>query len=98
MSVIACAWCGLPFESSGRGKFHSNSCRQTAYRARQSSGTPSSEPSARRIEIVYECPRCESRYLGIRRCPDCNLFCARIGPGGMCPHCDEPVALRDLES
>jgi hypothetical protein len=36
------------------------------------------------------------RFLGQQRCPDCGLFCRRIGPGGLCPHCDEPVALADL--
>lgn len=28
--------------------------------------------------------------------PDCNLFTRRLGPGGACPHCDEPVVLDDL--
>ena len=32
------------------------------------------------------------------RCPDCGIFCRRVGPGGPCPHCDEPVALTDLVS
>ena len=38
----------------------------------------------------------EARYLDERRCPDCNMFCRRIGAGGTCPHCDEPVALDEL--
>jgi hypothetical protein len=29
-------------------------------------------------------PRCETRCLDERRCPDCNLFTRRIGPGGSC--------------
>jgi hypothetical protein len=45
---------------------------------------------------VYECPVCGARFLGEQRCPDCNVFCRRLGPGGPCPHCDEPVALADL--
>ena len=53
-----------------------------------STGTPAS--------VIYECPECETRYLDERRCPDCNLFTRRIGPGGSCPHCDEPVAQADL--
>ncbi|HZW44895.1 MAG TPA: hypothetical protein VFF32_10955 [Dermatophilaceae bacterium] len=48
------------------------------------------------ISVIYECPECETRYLDERRCPDCNLFTRRIGPGGSCPHCDEPVAQTDL--
>ena len=49
-----------------------------------------------RSGTVYECPSCGVRYLGEQRCPDCRLFCRRIGPGGLCPHCDEPVAVADL--
>jgi len=48
------------------------------------------------LAAIYECPDCETRYLDERRCPDCNLFCRRIGSGGPCPHCDEPVALTEL--
>ena len=45
---------------------------------------------------VYECARCEEHYLGVRRCPDCNLMCRRIGLGGECPHCSELVLVADL--
>ena len=45
---------------------------------------------------VYECPRCEERYLGGRRCPNCNLMCRRLGLGGECPHCAELVLVADL--
>jgi hypothetical protein len=48
------------------------------------------------IGVVYECPECETRTLNERRCPDCNLFTRRIGSGGTCPHCEEPVAISDL--
>jgi hypothetical protein len=50
------------------------------------------------IGTVYECPECEIRYLDERRCPDCNLFTRRVGSGGNCPHCDEPVAISDLRA
>ena len=36
--------------------------------------------------VIYECPECEIRYLDERRCPDCNLFTRRIGPGIGGPH------------
>ncbi|HEX7538418.1 MAG TPA: hypothetical protein VF391_15620 [Dermatophilaceae bacterium] len=52
--------------------------------------------TAARSSVIYECPECETRYVDERRCPDCNLFTRRIGPGGSCPHCDEPVAQTDL--
>ncbi len=48
------------------------------------------------LAVVYQCPDCEQRYLDERRCPDCQLFCRRIGTGGPCPNCDEPVAHEDL--
>ena len=48
------------------------------------------------LTVIYQCPECEQRYLNERRCPDCQLFCRRVGPGGLCPHCDEPVAVTDL--
>ncbi len=44
---------------------------------------------------VYECPECDERMTD-RRCPDCNLFCRRVGTGGTCPHCEEPVTLTEL--
>ena len=48
------------------------------------------------FDVIYQCPECEQRYLNERRCPDYPLFCRRLGVGGECPHCDEPVALNDL--
>ncbi|MGH2608690.1 MAG: hypothetical protein ACRDHF_06325 [Tepidiformaceae bacterium] len=48
------------------------------------------------MATIYECPACDIRYLGQQRCADCGVFCRRVGPGGLCPHCDEPVALADL--
>ena len=55
-----------------------------------------SAKTSARLSVIYECPECENRYVDERRCPDCNLFTRRIGPGGSCPHCDEPVAESDL--
>ena len=99
--MATCAWCGTPFASSGRRVFHSDACRQAAYRARRLEPSDSRPPNrvAMGMTMVYECPGCKARYLGpTRRCPDCNLFCRRIGTGGPCPHCDEPVAHQDLRT
>ena len=49
-----------------------------------------------KIDTVYECPHCQTRYLGDQRCQDCNTWCRRLGPGGPCPHCDDLVAVEDL--
>jgi hypothetical protein len=46
--------------------------------------------------VVYECPGCEERFVDERRCPECNLFCRRVGPGGCCPSCGEIVAAEEL--
>ena len=97
--TIACPICGHGFRPIGRRRFCSDACRQAAWRARQPVTPVAPIPSrSPRPITVYECPACEARYLGEQRCPDCHLFCRRIGPGGACPHCDEPVALVDLYS
>lgn len=62
------------------------------FRARSSGPALAGELIARPQATVYECPSCEQRYLGLRRCGDCNLFCRRVGPGGLCPHFDGFVA------
>ena len=95
--TIACPVCRQGFRPSGRRRFCSAACRQAAWRARQPV-MPLTPILARspRPATVYECPNCETRYLGDQRCPDCGVFCRRVGPGGPCPACDEPVAVRDL--
>jgi hypothetical protein len=45
---------------------------------------------------VYECDGCGARALGRQRCTDCSTFMRRVGFGGACPLCDEPVAVADL--
>ena len=97
--TIACPNCGHRFQPSGRRRFCSDACRQAAWRARQPvAPVVPIPPRSPRPATVYECPACETRSLGEQRCPECHLFCRRVGPGGACPHCDEPVALVDLFS
>lgn len=50
----------------------------------------------RPASTIYECSACGERRLGQQRCDDCNRFGRALGPGGPCPHCDEPVLLADL--
>jgi hypothetical protein len=50
----------------------------------------------RQASIIYECSACGDRRLGQQRCDGCNRFGRALGPGGLCPHCDEPVLLADL--
>ena len=90
---------------SARARYCSDACKQRAYRLRQASRSPAdldllTAALRRRLALVtqtvYECPTCEARLLGERRCPDCHIFCRRLGLGGRCPHCDEPVILAEL--
>ena len=96
-----CSICGLWFAARGRQLWCSAACRQTAFRRRLQSPPPLLPAMLRRVDrgrstTVYACPRCESRTLGTQRCDDCNCFGYRVGVGGLCPHCEEPVALVDF--
>ena len=88
-----CSACGGAFHPTGRRRYCCKrrappalvpgACRQAAWRHRHPSPKdqlppPNGEP---RSETVYECPSCGSRYLDEQRCPDCQLFCRRVGPG-----------------
>ena len=92
--TIKCAVCDTTFTPSGRRQWCSDACRQAAWRRRHTNQQPTILPT--RDTTIYQCPNCDTRYLGHQRCPDCNTWCRRIGPGGTCPHCDEPVAHQDL--
>ena len=94
--TIACARCSQPFVPSGRRRFCSAACRQASWRQHHPTPLPALPARVPQPSTVYECPRCDARFLGEQRCPDCGAFCRRVGPGGSCPHCDEPVALIDL--
>ena len=92
-ATTTCPVCDVAFEPEGRQRFCSTGCRQTAWRRRRSAPV---EPLVARSDTVYLCPSCEARYLGEQRCDECNTWCRRLGPGGLCPCCDEPIALADL--
>lgn len=96
----ACPACGLTFVADRRRIWCSDACRQRGFRLRHQPPDQVQLLLLRRppkAAAVYQCPECETRYLGSQRCPDCGIFCRRLpGPGGLCPHCSEPVALSDL--
>ncbi len=97
MEMRTCVRCGVTFAASGRRRYCSDACKQADWRARQAGAPPAPVAAAATpTAVVYECPECEQRYISVRRCDDCGLFCRRIGAGGSCPHCDEPVAYADL--
>ncbi len=98
----ACPACGQPLtQPRGRQAYCSPACRQRAYRHRHRQPLPLPAPSRQAgaligYQVVYQCPDCDSLYLGQQRCPDCNTFCTRLGPGGDYPHCQEVITLHEL--
>jgi hypothetical protein len=100
-TTATCPACGQPFTRAGRRRWCSDACRQAGWRRRHPAPAPAPDrpPQPRqpaRETTIYQCPDCQERYLGQQRCDDCGTFCHRVGPGGPCPHCDEPVAISDL--
>ena len=95
-ATIACPVCARPFTPVGRGRVCSTACRQALWRRRHAAAPMAIPSRPTPAQTVYECPACETRFLGQQRCPDCGSFCRRVGSGGLCPHCDEPVAVADL--
>jgi hypothetical protein len=88
-----------------RARYCSDACKQRASRLRRTVAVPTDLPTlaatsqpqqALVAPTVYECPACETRLLGERRCPDCHIFCRRLGLGGLRPHCDEPILLAEI--
>lgn len=97
--TMICPVCQHPFMAVGRQKFCSDACRAAAYRRRRDAGRPPvTIPKARpRTPVtVYECGTCGTRTLGQQRCEECGIFMHRIGIGGNCPSCDQPVAVTEL--
>ena len=94
-----CLVCGNPLPPGRPRTTCSNGCRQTLWRRRHQPPVltpqlPAGQP--RKPRTVYECPQCETRLLGEQRC-ECGTFMRRIGPGGLCPCCGDPVAYQELE-
>ena len=96
---MTCPVCQSYFSPSGRRRFCSDGCRRLAWkRQHQAPPVPIVVPppgQPRRPLTVYECGACGTRLLGAQRC-DCGTFMHRIGRGGLCPCCDEPVAVEEL--
>jgi hypothetical protein len=90
---MKCIACGSDFPAQGRRRYCSGACKQKVWRERHALPAPRRRPTT---ETVYACPQCDARYLRERRCPDCNLFTRSLGPGALCPHCDEPIAISDI--
>ncbi len=98
--TMICPVCQQPFTPTGRQTYCEDACRAAAYRRRRDAGKATAVvPKAlpRRPITVYECDGCGARALGDQRCDDgCGTFMRRVGVGGLCPCCDEPVAVNEL--
>jgi hypothetical protein len=93
----ACPVCGTPFIPAGRQRYCSPACKQKAFRRRRPAPVWPA-PALTRSARVYQCGECDQRYLGEQWCHDCNRPCRSLGPGGLCPCCDEPVAVSELQA
>jgi hypothetical protein len=89
-----CPVCGTRPDNP-RATYCSDRHRQLAYRRRRSAPSPPPQRLPQHL-VVYQCPRCEERFLGTQRCQECNVWCRSLGAGGPCLHCYQPVAVSDL--
>ena len=100
VTTTSCPVCNADFHPIRRQRYCTPACRQTAFRRRHQHVTalPTPAPTRPLTEAtIYECGQCEQRYHAQQWCHDCNRPCTRVGPGGLCPHCGDPVALQDLQ-
>jgi hypothetical protein len=89
--------------TSTRSHYCSGRCRMRALRQRRALSSQThlveeTKPPGRRPvdHCVFECAACDERYIGERRCPQCNLFTRNLGLGAPCPDCDHPIVLAEL--
>jgi hypothetical protein len=83
LAARTCPMCNAVL-SKNRATFCSVACKQRAFRLRRQQPVLP-EGSAVRQQLkrqhllvahtVYECPSCQERLLGERRCSACQLFC-----------------------
>lgn len=95
--TATCPVCRQPF--AGTRQWCSPACKAAAWRQRQAAGPPVvvASPSRGRLPItVYACAGCGARALGRQRCGQCGSPMRKVGLGGACPHCNEPVGVTEL--
>lgn len=97
--TMACPVCATPFVASGRRRYCRDACRVAAHRRRQAALEAHTVlPAGRRRKdtTVYECADCATRSVSEQRCADCGTFMSRVGIGGACPCCGEPLTVDEL--
>jgi len=98
-----CLVCGKDTPSA-RAKYCGRAHQQRSYRLRHR--TPTADLTHVRTALqrrkalvahtIYECGGCGERFVGVRRCECCHLFCGDVGVGRSCQECDTPVLVDDL--
>ena len=105
LELGTCPMCGRTVPLRGRGTYCGPTCRQRAFRLRRRAAKRLTLTELidrlhreRRLiaQTVYECPSCNERFLGQRRCGECNLMCRKVGLGGECISCAEILTIADL--
>lgn len=101
VTASKCPICGIALSGRSDQRYCSPACRQTSYRARNSTTQARSQQMLpptrpRREHTVYECGDCGQRLAGEQWCPECQRPARRIGPGGSCPGCGDPVTIAEL--
>ena len=103
-NVRDCPVCGAGVPST-RAMYCSVACKQLAFRRRHQRPVIGevavvyqqlASQRQRVAHTIYECPRCEERYVGERRCSACQLYCKALGLGGHCEECDYILLLSEL--
>ena len=95
--ALSCPGCQHLFSPVGRQKHCCEACRVAVYRrSREATHVPDVAPRSRQPIAVYACERCGARAIGERRCEECRSAMRRVGLGGCCPCCAEPIALDEL--
>jgi hypothetical protein len=95
----SCQVCGRPLPAGRPRTTCSDACRQAKWRRRhQPPSTPAPLPAARprKATTIYECDTCGTRQLATQYCGECRTFMRRLGGGGLCPSCCEPITFDDL--
>lgn len=105
LELRTCPMCERTFPVDGRAIYCGPTCRQRAFRLRHRQATrPTLVALTQRLrhellltaQTVYECPSCSERFVGVRRCGDCNRMCRNAGLGGECGGCGEILTIADL--
>ena len=97
--MVTCPACQRAFSPVGLQRFCCGACRVAVYRrGRLTTVAPvvALRTAPRQPLTVYACDRCGTRALDEQRCDECRSPLRRVGLGGFCPCCAEPVAVEEL--